>query len=142
VPAAGSSRPVFQPLITSTAQPDGSVVHVVQEGQTLWTIAAIYGVDLDQLLSLNGLTQSSFVHPGDKLIVRAGATATATITTTPTATSTPEPASAVPTDGAPAAGAAGGTRAPFPSRDLQIGLCVAAWIVVVVAGVVIASRRV
>ena len=142
VPAPGSSgsQIAFQPLLTSTPLPDGSVLHIVQQGQTLWTIAAVYGVDLAELLSLNGMTQDSLVHPGDSVIVRAGPTATPTASPSPTASATAEPATATPGGGEPAAASAS-SGARFNPRDLQAGVCVAAWIIVVVAGVVIASRR-
>jgi len=31
-------------IITSTPNPDGSIVHIVQEGETLWDISLAYGV--------------------------------------------------------------------------------------------------
>jgi LysM repeat protein len=72
------------PFIKSTPEVDGSIIHEVSQGQTLWTIAAIYEIDLDELLTLNSLTRNSFVFPGDKIIIRTPA-----IDPTPTATLVP-----------------------------------------------------
>lgn len=80
------------PVSIATPAADGSIVHVVQQGQTLWAVAAIYQIPLDDLLILNGLNQNSFVFPGDKLIIRPPYTPTPTLSPTPappTATRTP-----------------------------------------------------
>ncbi|HEX9014122.1 MAG TPA: CAP domain-containing protein, partial [Anaerolineaceae bacterium] len=63
--------PIF-PLMTSTPAGDGSIVHVVQYGQTLITIASAYGVKLTDLRSLNHLTSDN-IYVGDKLIIQLGA---------------------------------------------------------------------
>ena len=56
------------------AQPgeDGSIVHTVQQGQALWTLAAHYEVPLADLLLFNGLSENAIVNPGDKIIIRLG----------------------------------------------------------------------
>ncbi len=147
VPAGGSDVAIGggpRLVVTVTPQPDGSIVHIVEEGQTLWTIAAVYGIDLAELLSLNGMTEDSFVHPGDRVIVRAGPTATATVA--PTATPSPMPGQATLAllTGEPAVEKGPGFLAEVPAiapRDLLAGACVAAWMIVVIAGLAIASRR-
>jgi LysM repeat protein len=60
----------FYPVLVSTPNPDGSVVHIVKSGQTLWSIAAIYKIDLADLLILNNFTNNTFIHPGQKITVR------------------------------------------------------------------------
>jgi len=45
-------------------------VHVVQIGQTLWSIAAVYKVTLDDLLILNNLSTSSTLRLGQEVLVR------------------------------------------------------------------------
>lgn len=93
-PASGGTKaptavPYF-PIVTSTPNPDGSVVHVVQPGQALWNIAAIYNVSLADLLTLNGLNENSFIYPGDKILIRkAEVTPTFEETLLPTASPTP-----------------------------------------------------
>jgi LysM repeat protein len=78
------------PVKVSTPREDGSIVHEVKQGQALWNIAAAYKVSLADLMALNGLTQGSFIYPGDKLLVRpAQATSTPTPSEVPTSTITP-----------------------------------------------------
>ncbi|HSM55434.1 MAG TPA: LysM peptidoglycan-binding domain-containing protein [Candidatus Sulfomarinibacteraceae bacterium] len=68
-------EPQSEPLIITPielAQPreDGSIVHVVQDGQALWQIAAHYEVELPKLLLYNGLDEDDYLQPGDEVIVR------------------------------------------------------------------------
>ncbi|MBP9040184.1 MAG: LysM peptidoglycan-binding domain-containing protein [Anaerolineaceae bacterium] len=92
-----------EPVVTATPQADGSIVHTVKYGQTLYTIAVWYGVTTDQIKALNGLT-SSTIYEGDKLIIRGTPTITATPTVTPTVfrptrtpTATAQPTTPMPT---------------------------------------------
>lgn len=88
-PAAPTgSEPQAEPLIITPivlAQPreDGSIVHVVQEGQALWQIAAHYEVKLPDILLLNNMSEDDFLHPGDEVIVRLADNATPPPTPTP-----------------------------------------------------------
>jgi LysM repeat protein len=90
---------------TATPNPDGSVVHTIQAGQTLIGIATVYKVELNELLKLNGLTMQSVIQPGDKILVKA---ATATPTPTVTETLTPEPATLTATT----------TPSPTPTKEI------------------------
>lgn len=67
-----TTGPVVIPVVRSAPREDGSLWHVVQTGQTAWDIAVVYGIRLDDLLALNGLTRGALVHPGDELLVRLG----------------------------------------------------------------------
>ncbi len=49
------------PVALSTARPDGDVVHEVQYGQTLWSIAIEYGTTIEQLKRLNNLPDDTVV---------------------------------------------------------------------------------
>jgi len=61
--------PLVQPVTTATPYADGSVIHTVQYGQTLWSIADAYEISLDDLLSMNGLTEDSAIYPDDLLMI-------------------------------------------------------------------------
>ncbi len=75
---------IIQPILVSTPLPDGSVVHIVQSGQFLINIANLYGISLEELLELNGLTEKSIIYPGEELLIQpAQASPTATATETP-----------------------------------------------------------
>ena len=76
--------PKAKPVKKATTLSDGSIIHVVEQGQTLWTIAAIYDVPLKEILKLNKLTENSFVFPGDKVIVQPSFTPAPTVLDTPT----------------------------------------------------------
>jgi len=128
------------PVQAASPNPDGSIVHVVQQGQALYTIAVIYGISLDELLALNDLTATSFIYPGDELLIRAANTATPTpaISETPTLTptvhtptpsrtprafGTPTPYRVAQSLGTPGEGAAGGqTAGDSPAVDLRYAL--------------------
>ena len=59
------------PVKLSTAQPDGNMYHVVQYGQTLWSIAIAYHTTIKDIQLLNGLP-STTIREGQKLLVRKG----------------------------------------------------------------------
>lgn len=63
---------VVVPIVIATPHIDGSIVHVVQEGQTVWAIASRYGVLLDDVLTINHLDRNTLLHPGDEIIIRLG----------------------------------------------------------------------
>jgi LysM repeat protein len=71
---------------TVTPQADGSILHIVGEGETLINIALAYNIPLKDLLEMNGLDTKSVIFPGEKLIIRKAntPTPTAAITDTPT----------------------------------------------------------
>ncbi len=82
--AAPATAVAFNPVLISTANPDGSIVHVVQAGQTLWTIAASYKIALADLLQLNGFTNNTYIYPGNKILIQpAGAAASASASCRP-----------------------------------------------------------
>ncbi|MEI2612771.1 MAG: LysM peptidoglycan-binding domain-containing protein [Candidatus Promineifilaceae bacterium] len=74
-PAAANNQPQplqVAPFVAATPAEDGSIVHVVQQGQALWTLAAHYEVPLQDILLYNGLSEDSMVNPGDEVIIRLG----------------------------------------------------------------------
>lgn len=92
--------PTATPLPTPTPRPDGAVIHVVAEGDTLFGIALQYGVTVEQILQLNAgsIGPDNLIVAGQELVISvpAGLQPTATPTATaaitlPTATATPTP---------------------------------------------------
>lgn len=88
------------PVTINTPNPDGSVIHEVQYGQSLWSIAIAYDTKIDRIRQLNNLAPGSTdIYPGQKLLVDrvptlAPVTPSATFlppTASPTSTSTREP---------------------------------------------------
>ena len=58
--------PTPLPLPTATPAP---YVYVVQEGDTMYSIAAVYGLTLEELVAANDLADPSLIRPGDELII-------------------------------------------------------------------------
>ena len=81
-----TQRPL-SPIEKLTPASDGKFYHVVQSGETLSWIAGLYEVDLADLMVWNGLSGSSIIQPGQKLLLQV----------TPPATETPTPGPATPT---------------------------------------------
>jgi len=69
--AAGLTLAVALPLTTS-AQAEGGVFHVVQRGETLWDISRRYGVTIDHLVQLNELSDPNRLVVGQKLVIQEG----------------------------------------------------------------------
>ena len=74
-PAAPGAAPlplpvyVVEPVEVAEPNEDGSVVHVVGEGQNVWDIAEAYEVAVSEILALNRLSEDSIIHPGNELII-------------------------------------------------------------------------
>ncbi len=86
-PAAAQPAPIAAPPFTLAAADEaGQIVHLVREGQALWTLAAYYEVDLDYIYRINNLQENDFVNPGDQIIVQL---ADGVPTPTPLPTATP-----------------------------------------------------
>ena len=63
------------PVEVATPQEDGSIIHTVKEGQTLWSIAAAYDITVDQLRLLNYLPEDSdVIYEGQKFYIRTPST--------------------------------------------------------------------
>ena len=75
-------------IVPNTPNADGSIIHIVQPGDTTLGIAIAYGISLTELLNLNGLTEKSVIYPQATIIIRAGYTPTPT---QPTGTPTERP---------------------------------------------------
>jgi LysM repeat protein len=62
-------RALAQAAVTATPRPDGSIVHTVQEGDTLFGLALLYGTTVDEIRALNGLG-SDLLIIGQTLLIR------------------------------------------------------------------------
>ena len=98
LPVRAASLLQLTPFPTPTADAEGKVFYVVQEGDTLWRISAITGVTVDQLRALNKLGLDQAIVPGQKLLIGLGGPVLGTqepsaqqTETAPTPTSTPLP---------------------------------------------------
>lgn len=59
---------------TVTPQPDGSRVHTVKQGQSLWAIAIAYGTKIKDIIQLNNLPpDTNTVYIGQKLLIPSAA---------------------------------------------------------------------
>jgi len=60
------------PFPTPTAGPDGRILYTVQSGDSLWRIAAVAGIPLDELRALNNLGPDDIIAPGQKILLGLG----------------------------------------------------------------------
>ena len=86
--------PIIQPIVTSTPNPDGSVIHIVQYGETLWNIVEAYNIEMTDLLAQNGLTEEDAIFPDQELLI---VPANINLDETPQTTGTPGEETATPT---------------------------------------------
>jgi len=80
--ASGDVSQYSVPVVVSTARLDGDVIHEVQYGQTLWSIAVLYNTTIAELKRLNNLPDDT-ISPGWKLLIQKGATQPAPVTDAP-----------------------------------------------------------
>jgi LysM repeat protein len=87
--SSGSAGSLITPiplatLVPSTPRPDGSVVHVVGYGQTLWAIALAYGIRMDQIRAWNNMdADATDIYAGQHLLVLPANLAAASSTPPP-----------------------------------------------------------
>lgn len=74
---APNAEQFMAPVAISAPNADGLVVHEVQYGQTLWSIAIAYGTKIQEIRKLNNLP-STDIYPKQKLIIKKVSPATPT----------------------------------------------------------------
>lgn len=96
----------LSPVVTSTSDADGIIIHTVQYGESLWSISQAYNVPIDEIMRNSGINPTTTsVIEGQQLIIQ---TATES-SPTPVNTATPDPGTPTPTQPRP-------TLTPFPTR--------------------------
>lgn len=81
------------PLVKSTPNAEGQIIHIVQNGQSLWDIAVAYEVTIDEIRGLNNLAMdSTVINVGQELFIMQ-----VTVQPTIPTTDTPIPTVLVPT---------------------------------------------
>lgn len=99
--AAAPTSDAISPVITATPQEDGSVVHRVEQGHALWSIAIAYNTTIQYIIEMNNLDpENPAIWPGSELLIQPSlqpsitftpTTTTAPITRTPRPSITPRP---------------------------------------------------
>ncbi len=80
VRAEVSPKPVLQPtpFLTPTPRQDGKIIYIVQVGDSLWRIAAIASITLEELMAMNGIQPGDWITEGMELELGVGGPALAT----------------------------------------------------------------
>lgn len=92
-------------ILTSTPWPDGSIYHIPESGDSLWSISEAYGVSMRDINILNGNSPEAVeIYIGQAMLIKRGEPATAT----PNVSPTPMPVTPSPTVFKP-------SRTPIPS---------------------------
>ena len=114
------------PVVTSTPDATGLVLHKVKYGQALISIALAYGVSLNDLKTLNGLT-SDIIYEGDVLKIKQVPTPTPAPTSLATEAAANTPVAATEVSATPAPlmirtpTALASTNQTLPAFDRQTG---------------------
>jgi hypothetical protein len=89
VPVQAAPPPQLTSFTTPTPGSDGRIIYIVQEGDTLWRIAAVSGLNVADLRDLNNLDADDIVFPGMSLFLGLGGPAVDQPTSAPAATQPP-----------------------------------------------------
>ena len=86
------SVPLLQPTPFQTPTPNaqGAILYIVLDGDSLWRIAAIAEISVEELMALNGIQSGDFISPGMELVLGSlAATPVPIASPTPTAVTGP-----------------------------------------------------
>lgn len=93
IPTPSVSAEVIEEVLTTTPQEDGTITHIVEPGQALWSIAIAYGLQIADLVTNNQLSPSNpVIYVGEELLIQVSFTPT----TSPTITQTSKPVTHTP----------------------------------------------
>ena len=93
LPANAAPAMQLTPFPSPTPGPDGRIIYIVQEGDTLWRVSAITGIPLDDLRELNNLGENDIITPNQELLLGLGGPSAEQ----PTVGPEPTPTSVLPT---------------------------------------------
>ena len=124
--------PTLSPIQRLTPEADGNYYHTVQNGETLSWIAGLYDIPLADLMTWNGMDNTSVIRPGQKLLLLITPPATPTAMQTPSPTATPSTPS--PTFTQPPPTGTQPVAASEPSSGSRLGLVVGILILVIGVG--------
>jgi len=79
------------PTVLPTADSEGKYRHVITEGETLSSIAKLWGTTIQELMRWNGIDESTTLGVGWKLFIPVTPTVTVPPTLTPLPSETPSP---------------------------------------------------
>lgn len=65
----GAALALMLTLTAPALAQEGTVIHVVQPGENLYRIALHYGVTVNQIAAANGLTNTSLIYVGQRLVI-------------------------------------------------------------------------
>lgn len=99
IPVQAAPAPQLTSFSTPTPGSDGRIVYIVQEGDTLWRIAAVAGLQVPDLRDLNNLGPEEIVYPGQQLFLGLGGPAEEEPTSPPLQTAVPEEPTPTPQPG-------------------------------------------
>jgi hypothetical protein len=80
----------FTPFPTPTPGPDGRIIYIAQENDSAWRIAAIFGIDLNELRSLNKWGDNPIITPGMEVLLGFAGPAEVVPTQGPSPTPVPQ----------------------------------------------------
>ena len=79
--SSGASAPAEKAPAKQATAPvtkKAQATHTVRKGDTVWAIATRAGISVQAMLDANGLSRSSIIYPGQKLVVPGGAASAST----------------------------------------------------------------
>jgi LysM repeat protein len=72
LPTLAAPQAQMTPFPTPTPGPDGRIVYIVKNGDSLWRISAVANIPLDELRVLNNLGSDEVITPGQQLLLGLG----------------------------------------------------------------------